>query len=189
MTYEEFLVEAADQHAEWVGGEVVPRSPVSDLHSQVTTFLITVLNYYVSTRRLGRIYQEPFNMRLPSQPRGRSPDLLFLRADHLDRLRETYLDGPADLVIEVVSPGSGQVDRGEKYYEYEAAGIPEYWLLDPHRKVAEFYRLSSDGVYQAASTEDGVYRSSVIDGLWLRVDWLWQRPPVGDVLRELTTQE
>jgi hypothetical protein len=32
---------------------------------------------------------------------------------------------------------------------------------------------------------DGVYRSREVPGFWLRVDWLWQRPPVLAALREL----
>jgi hypothetical protein len=33
---------------------------------------------------------------------------------------------------------------------------------------------------------DRIYRSAVLDGLWLQVDWLWQDPlpPVLNVLRE-----
>ena len=52
-----------------------------------------------------------------------------MASERLDRVHRTYLDGPADLVVEIVSPESAGRDRGEKYYEYEAAGIPEYWLL------------------------------------------------------------
>ncbi|MEJ7756097.1 MAG: Uma2 family endonuclease [Nocardioidaceae bacterium] len=55
--------------------------------------------------------------------------------------QKTYLDGAADLAIEIISPESIGRDRGEKFVEYEAAGIREYWLIDPERRQAEFYRL------------------------------------------------
>lgn len=79
---------------------------------------------------------------------GREPDLLFVAQEHLDRLQETYLDGPANLVVEVVSPESLARDRGAKFVEYEAGGVPEYWLLDPLRRWAEFYCLGEDGRYR-----------------------------------------
>ncbi len=40
--------------------------------------------------------------------------------------------GMADLVIEVVSDDSVARDRADKFYEYQTAGIQEYWIIDPH---------------------------------------------------------
>jgi Uma2 family endonuclease len=97
--------------------------------------------------------------------------------EHLERLKTNYLDGPADLVVEIVSPGSRARDRGDKFYEYEQAGVPEYWTLDPQRKQAEFYQLGGDGIYHLVPVgDDGVYHSAALKGLWLKVDWLWQEP-------------
>jgi hypothetical protein len=45
------------------------------------------------------------------------------------------------------------------------------------RKQAEFYRLGDDGIYQLVTAgEDGIFRSAVLNGLTLKVDWLWQEP-------------
>ena len=50
-------------------------------------------------------------------------------------------------------------------------------MIDPLRKQAEFYLLGGDGFYHAARVaEDGIYRSVVLKGLELKVDWLWQEP-------------
>jgi Uma2 family endonuclease len=95
------------------------------------------------------------------------------------------LDGPADLVIEIISPESLGRDRGAKFIEYEAGQIPEFWLVDPGRTWAEFYRLSENRYTIALSGKTGVYRSAVLAGFWLRVEWLWQPPRILDVLREL----
>jgi Uma2 family endonuclease len=65
-------------------------------------------------------------------------------------------------------------DRGEKFYEYEEAGIPEYWLIDPLRREVEFYQLDARGRYRTILPDaEGVYRSRVLPGFWLRVRWLW----------------
>lgn len=108
---------------------------------------------------------------------GREPDVLVVLREHLARVQRTFLNGPADLVVEIVSDESVGRDRGTKFEEYREAGIPEYWLLDPRIEQADFYWLDDRGRYQPAPLDDaGVYRSRVLDGLWLRVEWLWQQP-------------
>jgi Uma2 family endonuclease len=90
--------------------------------------------------------------------------------------------------VEIGSPESIGRDRGDKFVEYEAAGVQEYWLIDPLRQQAEFYQLDDKGLYRAAAiAADGIYRSDVLTGFWLRVPWLWQSslPPVLSVLQEL----
>ncbi|RMF32783.1 MAG: Uma2 family endonuclease, partial [Chloroflexi bacterium] len=140
MSYEEFL-EWTDEDtlAEWVDGKVVMYSPASRRHQLINGFLATVMGTFVEQRNLGIVLSAPFQMKLERS--GREPDLLFIAREHLGRLRETYLDGPADLAVEIVSPESVGWDRGEKFYEYEAGGVREYWLIDPQRERAEFYRL------------------------------------------------
>jgi Uma2 family endonuclease len=117
---------------------------------------------------------------------GREPDLLFVAQEHLERLRESFLDGPADLVVEILSPESAGRDRGEKFYEYEEAGISEYWLVDPLRQEVEFYQLDAQGRYRLTLPDtEGIYRSKMLGGFWLPVAWLWKPPRVLDALREL----
>ena len=176
ITYEQFLDWAdEDTLAEWVDGAIVMASPASARHQEVKTFLVRTLAGFVDLHQLGRIYDAPFQMKLAHS--GREPDVLFVAASHLDRLKETYLDGPADLVIEIISPESVGRDRGDKFEEYREAGIPEYWLIDPRLDQANFYQLDTAGRYQdVVPNADGVYTSKALPGFWLRVEWLWQDP-------------
>jgi Uma2 family endonuclease len=175
-----------DTSAEWVDGEVVFMSPASTRHQLIIGFLYKLVGFFVEKHSLGIVLNAPYKMKLLRY--GPEPDLLFVANEHLDRVRETFLDGPADLVIEVISFESIGRDRGQKFIAYEAAGIPEYWLFDPDREVAEFYRLGPNGRYQLTPVaDDGRYSSFVLPGFWLDVNWLWQvpLPPVLDVLRQL----
>jgi Uma2 family endonuclease len=79
-------------------------------------------------------------------------------------------------------------DYVEKFREYEEAGIPEYWVIDPRpgKERADFFVLR-DGRYIAEQLEEGVFRSTVVDGFWLRVDWLGETEPrvssaIGEIL-------
>jgi len=186
MTYEEFLAWAdEDTLAEWVDGEVVMTSPASNRHQDLARFLTVGLSNFVEMHGLGVIRPAPFQVKLE---RGREPDLLFLAHGHLTRLRPNYVDGPPDLVVEIISPESAIHDRGEKFYEYEAGGVPECWLIDPVRKWAEFYRLGEFGLYEPIfSGREGVFRSEAVRDFWLRVEWLWEEPlpVVDDMLLEI----
>jgi Uma2 family endonuclease len=189
VTFEEFLAWCdEDTHAEWVDGAIIMMSPASDHHQDLVEFLITILRLFNESQQAGWVRVAPFIMRTSVRPSGREPDILFVTKERMHLIQPTFLDGPADLIVEIVSPESIGRDRGDKFVEYEAAGIREYWLIDPLRQQAEFYQLDDKGLYRAAAIDaDGIYRSSVLAGFWLHVAWLWQHPlpPVLSVLREL----
>ena len=186
MSYEEYLNSPEiPEHTEWVNGRVIPRRSVSKRHAQLTSSLIALLGVYVASRELGEVYAEPFNMKLGGTLAGRSPDVLFVRANRLALVRDQFLDGPADLVVEVISPGTERIDRRVKFAEYQAGGVPEYWILDPHTETAEFYVLDHSGAYQGVPTPDGVFASTVVTGLVLRTEWLWTLPRLDRVLLQL----
>jgi Uma2 family endonuclease len=186
ISYEEFLAQAdEDVRAEWVDGEVIiDMTPLSEEHQELGRFLLRAISEWVEHHQSGAIRYEKFQMRLAQTPSGREPDILFVSKENQARLQDTYVDGPADLVVEIISPESRARDRGEKYYEYEAGGVREYWLLDPQRRQAEWYQLNEDGIYQLVAAQDGVYHSRVLKGLWLREAWLWQPPTLRNVLQE-----
>jgi len=188
LTYEDFLAQYADTRAEWVDGEVIMSPSESARHQDISGFLSCILTPYVQTRNLGKVLVASFQIKLGLDLPGREPDLLFVASDHLDRLKDTYLDGPADMVIEIISKESINRDKGEKFVEYETAGVSEYWLIDPLRRQAEFYRRGADNHYHPVLLDnEGIFHSEVIAGFWLRVSWLWQEPlpPVLEVWKDL----
>jgi Uma2 family endonuclease len=188
MTYEEFLNWPGDNHhVEWVDGRIVFMSPVTKPHEIIRGFLYTLIKLFVEARHLGEVYSEPFQMKTAPNLPGRAPDLFFVANENSSRVKRLNLEGPADLVVEIISPGSRATDRGDKFYEYEQGGVLEYWLLDPERRQAEFYLREDDGIYRLVLLgSDGVYRSKVLPGLWLKVEWFWQPLPlpIMDVLKE-----
>lgn len=176
MTYDEFLAWIdEDTAAEWVEGKVVRMSPASRRHQDLVRFLSGLLAAYADTHDLGAVLIAPFQMRLPTS--GREPDVLFVAKERQQRIRSAFVDGPADLVVELISPESRGRDRGDKFYEYQSGGVGEYWLIDPDTERAEFYQLDATGAYRIILPDtDGVYRSRALPGLWIYVAWLWQEP-------------
>ena len=186
MSYEEFLAWAGEHtHAEWVNGEVIIFMPAKDIHQALVGFLDQLLGLFIALFDLGKIRTAPYAMRAVPGGSSREPDLLFVTKEHLGRLTENRLEGPADLIIEIVSDDSVGRDRDEKFKEYRAAGVREYWIIDPRpgKQRADFFRLDDDGDYGLFATEDDEQAASrVIAGFWLNPAWLWQ----ADALNPLT---
>lgn len=176
VSYEAFLAALGETHAEWVDGRVIFMSPASDRHQDLVRFLTAVLSHFTEVYDLGVVRPAPFQMKLSPDGPGREPDVLFVAKANLGRLKKNRLEGPADLVVEIISPESRARDRGEKFYEYEAGGVREYWLIDPDRQQAEFYRPDERGIYQPVPLQEGIFESQVLPGLRLEVAWLWAEP-------------
>jgi len=181
MSYEEYLAWAdEDVHAEWVSGEVIVQMPPKLRHQRVVKFLLELLDLFAQLSRLGTVLCAPFEMRATPDGPAREPDLLFVAQEHLARLTEARLSGPADLVVEVISDDSVSRDRADKFYEYQSAGVQEYWLIDPRPgyERVDFYVLDGKGRYRPIPVDtDGRYRSTVIPGFWFEVAWVLSEEP------------
>ncbi|MCP3957396.1 MAG: Uma2 family endonuclease [bacterium] len=189
ISYEEFLAQSdEDIRAEWVDGEIVLMGPASIRHQNLSDFLVSLMRAFAEAHDLGVVLSAPIQMKTGPELPGREPDVLFLAQDHVTRLRENHLDGPADLAVEIVSPESRLRDRGEKFAEYEMGGVREYWILDLELERADFYVLGGDGRYERRVVDaGGAYRSQVMPGFWLQVEQLWMQPlpPILQALAKL----
>jgi Uma2 family endonuclease len=178
MSYEEFLAWAdEDTLAEWVDGDVIPFMPVKIKHQRISNRLFHLIEQFIKLFKLGEVWSAPTEMRLRSGQSIRQPDIFFVLQANLHRFKEDWLDGPADLVIEIISTESVQRDRRDKFREFEQAGITEYWIIDPRsgKQRADFYRLDETGRYQLFGLdEDEWVESEVLKGFRLRPQWLWQ---------------
>ena len=175
ISLEEYLTAYDGSAAEWVDGTVIPMSPVSDHHQDIVDFLGALLRHLVEERDAGIVRTSQIAMHIGNA--ARVPDILFLSSEHLVRRKQTLVEGPADLVIEVVSPESRIRDRGEKFYDYEVGGVREFWLVDPLRETVDLFRLGRDGRYvSVAPVESGRLESEVLPGFWIIPTWLWKQP-------------
>jgi Uma2 family endonuclease len=113
---------------------------------------------------------------------------MFIAKQRLHSLRPTHLEGPPDLVMEIASPDSVDRDWREKFADYQAAGVPEYWIIDPAHQRVEAYQLV-DGAYHSIVHNQGRVASTVLAGFFLRTELLWQEelPKVRDTLKAIET--
>jgi len=147
---------------------------VASNHAKLTMFIILLVGGYVSLNQLGQVWTEPFRFDFPNSADA-VRQIFFCDRATTSSAGETQFNGAPDLIIEVISPDSQTRDRREKFNEYEAAGVLEYWLPDPASRTFEAYTLGSNRRYSPLPLIDGQIDSKVLSGLYFRQGTgLWQ---------------
>lgn len=162
---EEDYLELSQKHrVELVDGciEVLPMATI--FHQLLADYLHSLLKSYLATaapleHRRGRALFAPLPVRLGSR-RFRDPDVVYLRPERLKELHGQP-DG-ADLVVEIVSEGKENRDRDlvTKRAEYAAAGIEEYWIVDPELRSVSV--LTLDPTDRSQYREHGVFAAGSV---------------------------
>lgn len=177
VTADEYMELFAGDFYEWVKGQVIKMHPITGTHDDLGFYLRMLLFTYFTMNPIGITRSAPFVLRMDAIDARREPDIQVILKSNPGTLTETAMIGPADICIEIVSPESVARDYGDKFQEYEQAGVPEYWIIDPIRKAHRFFRLNEEGVYIAYEPDaNGFYRTPLLPKLTLHVPTLWQSP-------------
>ncbi len=150
---------------ELVDGEIALSPSPTRQHANIILRLSHLLLAHIDTKDLGELSGDIDTIFSPHEVRR--PDLLFIRKDRLSLIKAAHgYDIAPDLCVEVLSPGSVEMDRGNKFRLYQASGVPHYWIVDPQQRLFESFEL-----------RDGLYRLGVI----ARDDQTAQAPPFPDL--------
>jgi len=120
--------------------EVLPMPTTT--HQFIMLFLYRALYSHVMGRALGEVLVPPTKVRIATR-RFREPDVLFIPAARMRWQSVQYWQDIA-LAMEVVSPDDPQRDYRQKRLDYAAAGIEEYWIVDPQKEVVTVLQLQVD---------------------------------------------
>jgi Uma2 family endonuclease len=172
--------------AEWVDSEVILMSPANWQHTSLRRWLDGLLTDFVEARSLGIVGDDTL-VRLEQGRRLRIPDIFFVTQNRLAIIQPTMLIEAPDFIVEIVSPDSAARDWRDKYLEYQACGVREYWVIDPAAGAYDVYVLDANRQYHSMPFADGVIRSTAVTGFWIRAEWLSpeRRPSKSDALRQV----
>ncbi|GAA0404162.1 Uma2 family endonuclease [Paenibacillus motobuensis] len=123
-------------------------------HQILVSELSTSINKTCHTE--GLILFAPLDVHL-NEANILQPDIIFIRNENLHIIKDGYIKGAPDLLIEILSPSSGAMDKIKKKSVYERFGVQEYWIVDPHYATVDQFMLV-DGKYQLAATYDSLGR-------------------------------
>jgi Uma2 family endonuclease len=157
----------------------VSPAPSTD-HQRTVNGLSWQLSLFVRGRALGEVFTAPYDILLP---RGIAtpvqPDLIFFRKGNLPRSGTPNFQGVPDLVIEVLSPGTRQLDL-RKLAAFQEAGVPEVWHADPQEQTIVVYGLSEDGTSYLVLSRGGIgesVTSRLLPGLRVEVSEIFPPEP------------
>jgi len=141
LTYDDYLNLPNDgKRHEIIDGEhYMPPAPQTR-HQIVSMNLARILAIYIEENQIGQILYAPTDVLL-SDTTIVQPDILFIRKDREHIIKKNFIEGPPDLLIEIMSPGNEKLDRFTKMKHYAVFGVGEFWLIDYEARILEQYTL------------------------------------------------
>ena len=135
--------EAEKERFELIDGKVVLMSPRPRInHARISGAIYFAFARYLQGKRC-----EPFCDGVDvylAEKNHFIPDVMIVC--NPDQVKETHIEGAPALVVEVLSVSTQFRDRGVKMHAYAAAGVQEYWLVNPNDKSIEVY-LNHEGTF------------------------------------------
>ncbi|MDR3171558.1 MAG: Uma2 family endonuclease [Treponema sp.] len=131
FTYADIL--EMDERVELIEGKLYMMAPPSTRHQLISAELFFQLKAYVQGKPC-QVIAAPFGVRL--FPRAYQQDDTFVEPDMVvvcdaAKLDEWGCNGAPDLIIEILSPSNAEYDKEIKFYQYQKAGVLEYWIVNP----------------------------------------------------------
>jgi Uma2 family endonuclease len=153
FTYSDYCLLPDDKRYELIDGDLYMAPAPLIRHQVILRTLLSLLWPFVRDNGLGQVYSSPVDV-IFSNEDVFQPDLLFVAAGREGIVTERACEGPPDLVIEILSPSTGQRDRELKRKVYANYGVKEYWLVDPENDSVQVLRLA-----EVDFADCGIFRS------------------------------
>jgi Uma2 family endonuclease len=84
------------------------------------------------------------------------------------------LEGPAEIVIEILSKSTREIDLEKKLPAYLSFGIKEIWIIDPEEKKLSIHTQTKTQDWDISQGNANA-RSNVLSKFYLQINWLWER--------------
>lgn len=154
---------------EYIAGELVVTRFSSPRHQEVIGRLLFLMYPFAKAHQLGRVCLGPVDIVFAIGDLM-APDLAFVREERLAIIGERAIEGPPDLIVEVVHEVTEVRDRGIKRERYALYGVPEYWIVDPWKGQVGLFRLSEDAEVPLTLTAGTFGWRPLPDGPTLTID-------------------
>lgn len=143
------------QRAELIDGVIYDLAAPSTEHQRIVYYLGRQIGNYIDSHHGGcEVFPAPFAVYLTGDDRTYvEPDLSVICDQN--KIDNRGCNGAPDWVIEIVSQSSKRMDYYTKLFQYRAAGVREYWIVDPIKKMVRIYDFSN------GDTEDYSFSESV----------------------------
>ncbi len=148
------------ERAELIDGKIYYMAPPNTLHQRLVHFFDREIgNYIQKNNGECEIFPAPFAVFLSKNDKNYvEPDISVICDKN--KITDKGCIGAPDLIIEIVSPGSVQMDYFTKLFKYRTAKVREYWIVDAAKEITTVYRFEKEIMEQYSFSEDvpvGIY--------------------------------
>jgi Uma2 family endonuclease len=174
-TYTDYLEWEGPERYQLINGKAFMMASPSVAHQALLVELLTQFNVFLRGKSC-QVFIAPLDVRLfPEEDNSDDtvvqPDLLVV-CDK-DKLGKGSVNGPPDLVIEIMSPSNSYRELFLKFQYYLEAGVREYWVIDPEEKKVQVH-LYENGHYLGTVYKESAHISvTVLPGLNIALASLW----------------
>lgn len=160
---------------ELIDGEVIQMPSPFTVHQDIS---LRLLNAIQKVMPGGKIYYFPLDVNL-DEYNIVQPDIFWVSGPQslCKPGEDGWWHGAPDLVVEILSQGTGLRDRREKFQLYEKHGSREYWLAEPGQGYVEVWILTDGrfrrlGVFGATDT----FESPTLGGAKIELKGIFDKP-------------
>ena len=159
-TIEDIYALPNGERAELIDGDIYYMAAPGTRHQRlVAMFTREIGNYIAAQNGKCEVFPAPVAVFLNADEKTYlEPDIVVICDP--DKITEKGCNGAPDWVVEIVSPSSKYMDYLRKLMLYQAAGVREYWIVDPDREQVVVYH------FEAETMEQYPFGESVPVGIW-----------------------
>ena len=152
-----------------VEGELIMSPSPNRFHQIVARSVFRLLDDYVRRKQLGEVYFAPLDVFLAADTVVQ-PDIFFVSVANRHLLVDEGVHGSPDLVIEIISPFNGRLEKKRKRPLYAQHGVREEWLIEPELEQIHRYDFATDLAKPVRIVDsDESFETSLLPGLTIKV--------------------
>lgn len=143
-TLEDYYSLPDERRVELIDGVIYDMSAPNFVHQHILGDAYMAIRSYIDAKGGACLpMMAPVDVRLDSDNKTMvQPDVLIL-CDR-SQIRKWGIDGAPDFCLEIISESTSKKDYIKKLQKYTDAGVKEYWIIDPYRKILLAYNWKDD---------------------------------------------
>ncbi len=153
--------------AELIDGTMYMMAPPNSRHQQISMLLSVEISNYIKEKKGDcMVFAAPFAVFLNND------DKLYVEPDisvicDRSKVTDRGCNGAPDWIIEIVSASSRRMDYIVKLFKYRAAGVREYWIVDPEKSRIMVYNFENESGGEYSFSEP--VPSGIFDDLAIKI--------------------
>jgi len=161
-----------------IDGDLVMTPAPTPYHQIILGRMHLTITEFVHFNKLGTVFLSPIDVYL-SDTETYQPDIIYISNQRRLLIGEKKIEGAPDLVVEILSPGTGYYDLTHKRNVYQTSGVTEYWIVDPQEKTIMVFE-NGGGEFRVASEvrKEGKAASTLLSGFMVDAGMLFR--PIGE---------